>query len=151
MTLPASFPLTMAQIAGELGLVFPLSLGHSWVIQLAGKSALPVSFSDLRGKSGRYDGNLTGSGSGSLLVQFGGAPFFGGGLVELDVFLGGGGSSLSISGPANWNGNIKVTNNTTGISLVLSKLTSTNWTSGSNPANLIRNGITDSFTVLPSN
>jgi hypothetical protein len=151
MTLPASFPLSMSQIAAELGLSLPLSINHSWVVQLAGKGALPVSFSDLLGKTAKFNGNLTGGASGGLFVQFGNAPFFGGALVELDVFLGGGGSSLSISGPPNWNGNIRVTNNTTGISLVLSKLNNTAWTSASNPANLIRSGITDNFSVIPSN
>ena len=151
MTLPASLPLSMSQIATELGLSLPLSINHPWAVQLAGKGALPVSFSDLLGKTAKFSGNLTGGSSGSLFVQFGNAPLFGGSLSELDVFLGGGGSSLSISGPPNWNGNIKVTNNTTGISLVLSKLTSTAWTSASNPNNLIRSGVTDNFTVQPSN
>lgn len=51
MTLPASFPLSMSQVAAELGTTLPLSLLDPSVVALAGKSGPPVSMSDLLGKS----------------------------------------------------------------------------------------------------
>ena len=154
MTLPASFPLSMSQIAAELGLSFPLSIEHAWVLALANKAAAPISFSDLLGKTGRYDGNLIGQNAGGSdnFIRFGNYPFFGGTLFAVDTFFPDASHcQLSMGSAPNWNGNIFFKNNTTGVSVVFSKTNSTTWQVASNPANLIRNGITDNFTVLPSN
>lgn len=52
MTLPASGPISMSDIAAELGISAQgLSLGDSRVRALAGKPSGPISFSDLYGKS----------------------------------------------------------------------------------------------------
>lgn len=48
----------MSDVAAEIGLSLPLSLNHPTVLTLAGKSGLPVSMSDLLGKSGGYTGPL---------------------------------------------------------------------------------------------
>ena len=83
MTLPATFPLTMSQVAAELGTTLPLSLLDPRVVSLAGKSGPPVSMSDLLGKSafngdttmvaGTYgsDSNITGYASGVDYSAFG--------------------------------------------------------------------------------
>jgi hypothetical protein len=51
MTLPASGSISLGDVAAELGAGLPLSLGDSRVLALAGKGALPISLSDLYGKS----------------------------------------------------------------------------------------------------
>ena len=159
MTLPAAFPLSMSQVATELGLSLPLSLSHAWVEALAQKAALPVSFSDLRGKTGRFDGNVsinvTGFGpfpTGStlfgatlsqILGSYNGATLL---TVEIDFNNG--------TWPPNYTGNFKLTNNSTGASCVLSQLSpgaSNTWRNSSPPQNIIRKGQTDNFTILPSN
>lgn len=52
MTLPSSLPLSMSDIATELGTSLPLNLLDADVLDLAEKSA-PISFSDLLGKEWR--------------------------------------------------------------------------------------------------
>jgi len=52
MTLPASGPLTLGQVAAELGIGLPLSLGDTRVRALAGVASGPISLGQLRGKSG---------------------------------------------------------------------------------------------------
>jgi hypothetical protein len=150
MTLPASFPLSMSQIATELGLSLPLSLGHAWVLQLGGVGGLPLSFSSLLGKTGRFDGSLScSSGGGGQTISFGSAPFFGGQLNGATANGTSGTTNLGFLSAPNWSGNIKLINNTTGISLVLGKSNSTTWTAGF-VSNLLRGGQTDSFTLIPS-
>lgn len=153
MTLPASFPLSMSQIATELGLSLPLSLGHAWVISLAGKSALPVSFSDLLGKTAQYSGSPAASGGGGgISVNLGGATWFGGQLNFLITTQGPpSGTTLAFNVAPNWSGNIKVTNNTTSVSLVIPKTNSSTWSSTSAPGNLLRAGFSDNITIVPSN
>lgn len=51
MALPSSPPITMAQVAAELGVSLPLSLGDSRVRTLAGKPSGNISMLDLLGKS----------------------------------------------------------------------------------------------------
>jgi hypothetical protein len=147
MTLPASFPLSMSQIATELGLALPLSINHGWVLALAQK-ALPVSFSDLLGKTGRFDGSLAASGSPIVGLTFPNSPFFGGQLggMTQDQF---GNLTLSFASAPNWSLNIKVSNNTDSQSATLTKSDSVTWRG--NNGLLLRSGFTDSFTILPSN
>lgn len=154
MTLPASFPMSMSQISAELGISLPLSINHAWVIALAGKSALPVSFSDLLGQTGTATGNATASsGGGGIIAPFS-APWFRGQISQLAATTGGAPGntvSISFSSAPNWNGNISLKNNTTNASIVLSKQSSTAWQVNSNPGNIVRAGFTDNFTIQPSN
>lgn len=154
MTLPASFPLSMSQVATELGLPFPLWLTHGWVLALAGKSAPPVSFSDLLGQTGTATGNATGSSSGGsgITAPFS-SPWFRGQISQLGATTGGAPGltvSISFSSAPNWNGNILLRNNTTGGSIVLPKFNSTSWQTNSNPGNIVLIG-TYNFTITPSN
>jgi len=149
MSLNPFYPLSMANIATELGLSLPLSLNHAWVIALAGKGSLPVSFSDLLGKTGRYDGTLTGgSAGGSTFVDFPASPFFGGTLNNLVTNLGVNETQINFTGAPNWSGNIIAKNNSSGISVVLPKINSTTW-QGAYTASLVRSGFNDNFTILP--
>jgi hypothetical protein len=142
----------MSQVATELGLSLPLSISHAWVIALAGKSALPVSFSDLLGKTAQYNGNpLASSGGGGITANLGGASWFGGQLNYLTTSQGPpSGTTLAFNVAPNWSGNIKVTNVTTGVSLVIPKATSTTWSTTSAPGNLLRGGFSDNITIQPS-
>ena len=153
MTLPASFPLSMSRIASELGLSLPLRMSHAWVIALAGKSALPISFSDLLGKTGTATGSASASaGGGGVMAPFS-SPWFGGQISQLAATTGGAPGntvSISFSVAPNWNGSILLKNNTTSASIVLAKQSSTSWQVNSNPGNIVRTGFTDSFTVQPS-
>lgn len=160
MTLPASFPLSMSQVATELGLSLPLSINHAWVIALAGKSALPVSFSDLLGKTGRFDGSVTtGAISGSRSIDWtrGSAPFFDSSLSEVAWTSSSTATLFLWSVSSSWASgkNILVKNNTTGVSAVFTPYSggvgSIWFASGIDANNLIRNGASDSFTILPSN
>jgi hypothetical protein len=162
VTLPSSPPLSLSQVATELGLSAPLSLGHAWIIALAGKSALPVSMSDLLGKTGRFDGSVfANSGAygndGSLTLN---NPFFGGTMTQLATVDSNNPAGvplrtqLQFSIAPGWTGKILAKNNTTGVSVTLTMSSSTLWWSGATggfPSNFIRPGQTDSFTILPSN
>lgn len=152
MTLPASFPLSMSQIATELGLSLPLSMNHAWVLALAGKSALPASFSDLLGKSGRFDGNILTQDGGTfpvtVVLNLANAPWFGGHMSQLATLVGGG-RELVFSLAPNWSGNISVKNNTTGVTAIYTKTDSVTWNSPT--YNLGNIGDNDSYTILPSN
>lgn len=151
MTLPASFPLSMSQVATELGLSLPLSLSHAWIQALAGVSGLPLSLSQLLGKTGRYDGSNTIS-SGPVYSINLNNPFFGGTLNILSQ-QGTGNLTLAFSSAPNWSGNINVINNSSGANVVLAKQNSTTWFLAGASANILINraGNTDSFTILPSN
>jgi hypothetical protein len=144
----------MSQIAAELGLSLPLSINHPWVIALAGKSGLPVSFSDLLGQTGTATGNATAtSGGGGINAPFS-SPWFRGQIFQIGATTGGAPGFtvyINFSVAPNWNGNILLKNNTTGGSIVLPKLNSTAWQINSNPGNIVRAGFTDNFTIQPSN
>lgn len=71
MTLPASFPLSMSQVATELGTTLPLSLLDPDVVALAGLSGPPVSMSDLLGKSAGGQQEWTAPGLYSFVVPAG--------------------------------------------------------------------------------
>ncbi|NUY33305.1 hypothetical protein F0160_22735 [Paraburkholderia sp. JPY303] len=147
MTLPASFPLSMSQVASELGTTLPISLNHIWILALAQKSGLPVSMSDLLGKTGRFDGNVFVNASG--IGSFGSAPFFGAQLNRLTVSF----STVDVStitAPPNFTGSIRIRNNTTGVSTILTNLGSGVWENASSPANLVRANQTDNFTLTPA-
>lgn len=150
MTLPSTPPLSASQIVAELGLSFPFSMNHPWVLALAQKSALPLSFSDLLGKTGRFDGNLTMSSPIPTCTPPG--NFFGGTWGE----CGGDGTNsfvyLGIGVGTSWTGNISVRNNTTGVSHIFSPNAKNSWRyTGAYAADFFRPGQTDSFTILPSN
>lgn len=51
MTLPSTPPISLAQVAAELGVALPLGLDETNVRNLAGKPTGPVSLLDLLGKS----------------------------------------------------------------------------------------------------
>jgi hypothetical protein len=142
----------MSQIATELGISPPLSMSNPWVIALAGKSALPVSFSNLLGKTGRFDGNLTtqsGATSPPTVKITPNAPFFGGTLASVASNTGGG-CTLVFSSTPNWNGKIRVTNNTLGLSAVFAFAGGNSWTTSTGGGFIGTVGSTYSFTILPS-
>lgn len=159
MTLPSSPPLSGSQVATELGLSLPLSMNNAKVLALAGKSALPLSFSDLLGKSGSVSGNFLCSQVGSpyfyYYIDFANSPFFGGTLGQMQsVSNGTGVVSLYPNSTTNW-GNIgesvTVKNNTTGVSVTLNAGQSPpRWWFSTTPSNFLRLGQTDNFSVYPT-
>lgn len=148
MTLPASLPVSMSQIANEVGLGLPLSVNHAWLLQLIGKVGFPISFTDFLSKTGRFDGSLPATSGGTFTIFFSNAPFFGGQLSSMNGDASGN-SNLFFSSAPNWTGNIKAINNTTSASCVMPKTSSTTW--GGTVGNILRPGQTDSITILPSN
>lgn len=153
MTLPASLPLSMSQIATELGLGLPLALTHPWVLNLARKGAAPVSFSDLLGRTGRFDGTVTtGAISHARSIDWtnGSTPFFDSTLAEVAWNSPTTVTLFTWTTPTFWTGNILFKNNTTGVSAVLTP-TAGSWNNSACDANnLIRNGASDNFTITPS-
>lgn len=159
MTLPSTPPLSGFQVATELGLPLPLSMNHAWVIALANKSALPVSFSDLLGKAGSFSGSVTGAGgSGTFLSASFPIPnpqLFDVKLNNINEQSGSirlGFVSVGGSPPAYYSGNVIVTNVTYGLSAVLTP----GWTVGqgnvwigTGPSIVPPNGSVVEFTVYP--
>lgn len=145
MTLPTSGPIQMTQVNNELGSVRN-NLNDSWVRALANKLSGGISFADLLGKTGRFDGSITSNGSSQ--IQFAGNVFFG---ALLNVFTAGGANPiLSLASDPTWTGAIVVVNNTTGASARLVKTGTALWQYGAQVPNLVRPSVTDNFTVVPS-
>lgn len=146
MTLPASAPISMSQIAAELQLALPLALGNDWVRQLAGQasgSTGAIGILSLLGKTGSFNGSVTiQMGSG---VNFGNrisitsmGQFFGASIQSIDGYDASSTSArITFNSAPNWSGNIKITNQTAGASGVLTKLNSTTWQTTSAAANTI--------------
>lgn len=155
MTLPASGPISMSEMANEVGLSLPISLNHPRLLALVGKSGPPISFSDFYGRTGRFDERLIAYDEGYptnvYYVVFNDAPFFGGSLNQLRC--GSSGTSvatLTFDASPNWTGNILVKNNTTGANVLLSPVGSI-WQADSTPGNLLRPGVgSDFFTLVPN-
>lgn len=149
MTLPAAFPLSMSQVATELGLPLPLSMNHAWILALADKTALPLSLSDLLGKSGRVDGafNVNSNGSGGPETPF---TFFGGQIWQIgnfgDFFVN---VNNGISLPS-YLGPIQVINHTTGVTTRATWSGFDNWINTSPPANCVALGQANNVTIIPS-
>ncbi|CAE6712555.1 hypothetical protein R75461_01125 [Paraburkholderia nemoris] len=152
MTLPTG-SLSMSQIAAELGLSLPLSLQHSWVRALAQVGGAACDFNSLRGKTGTFNGGCPSNVPASFITFPGNPPWFGGTLSEMDAFAAGQGNQfqLNFASAPNWSGNIRVTNQTTGISALFNvKASSTQWQATPFQANLIRSNVTDTFLIRPS-
>ncbi|CAM2142725.1 conserved protein of unknown function [Pararobbsia alpina] len=162
MTLQSTPPIAIGDVATELGVALPISLGHTWVIALAGKSALPVSLGDLLGKSGHVNQtSFCSAEANGLTISLGLDVLFGGQMnfFNTNHFSGVYSATLQfLTGTGvvqpNWSGNFKITNNTTGVSLVLPPMGGGAWglssTSPVAPANLLRSGASDNFTIAPS-
>jgi len=132
--IPASGQLAMSTIAAEFGVsagvgVASFNLGHPFCRALANIASGPISYGNLRGRSGSITatadfvigpgGQITYPFSNSVFFNNGGGPLYGlwtaetGGQEVLQ-------SALYFSGtPPTWQGNIILTNETTGVSNVL--------------------------------
>lgn len=152
MTLPASGAITMQQVANELRISQTgISLNHSWVRTLAGKLSGGISLNDLHGQTGSFNGAKASSGNQVPLN----VPFFGSTLLDMETLTDGGGNptnlTLNWSGlQGRWTGNVRVTNQSTGVSVVMGPNGTTGWISGY-VANLIRVGASgDVFLIQPA-
>lgn len=152
MTLPSTGSLSMSQVAAELGIsATGLNLNHGWVRTLAGRPSGGISFSDLRGQSGRIDGSYPTQVAGGGKYIAINAPFFGA-TVSLLSFAGPAGQTnyaLEVSTGCRWNGNVSVRNNTTGGSIVL-PWNGSGWSLATGDGSLIRTSTTDNFSIVPA-
>ena len=167
MTLPASFPLSMSQISSELGLsvVFdwPLSIDNPLILALAGKTSLPVSFSDLLGQSGHVisNGTVQQRGTFDYYVNLPSSSVFfsrsGGYISTLEETTSDQNLLLTMTDPhPSFTGNIKVTNATLNRSLILSYIGNGQWggPSGGGVGGIGifgHAGSTYTFTIYPAN
>jgi hypothetical protein len=157
VTITASGAVSFSQIATELAVSSTgVDIGHPWVRQLAGQSAGAtgsINVGLLHGKSGRMDGSIFVS-TGSPNVIIFNAPFFGttaNGCAQYSNQR----IALAFNAIPNWVGRIKIKNNTTGASAIMTQNAFPNQTiwevTPSDPNILInRAGDTDSFTFTPS-
>jgi hypothetical protein len=125
------------------------------VIALAGKTARPVSFSNLLGKSGHCSVSgvtqeVVGSDPMEFYVSFPSVPFFDSAFSQISE-INGGVSIVSSSAPHFYTGNIVVTNATLGIALVCNYVGSGTWqnNSGSGIGLGGHVGQTYNFTINP--
>lgn len=108
MPLPSSGPITMAQVAAEIGIsASGLSLNDGSVRQLAGKPSGAISFADLLGKAWAYL-NITGVSSRDINMRNSYSAW------RDQEF------TISVSASAPWNATASVSNNGTAISKVAS-------------------------------
>jgi hypothetical protein len=156
MTLPAAFPLSMSQIATELGLSLPLSINHPWVIALAGKTALPVSFSDLLGKSGHCNASGTvrmDAGGGNIFYLVNVVPnvqFFDSQISQIiEQQIGPPIGVTAANTPTAYTGSLIVTNTTLNRSSVLTYVGSGEWAGDSGIGLYGNDGQTYNFTIYP--
>ena len=153
MTLPASFPLSMSQVAAELGATLPLSMLDARVLGLAQLGGAPVSFSNLLGKTGRLDANMLVNSNGAFSIP-GGAAIFGASIVGI-LWQSAGNPQMQISFQTAlpvYRGNLLLTNNTTGASVVMNAFGGggVDWQAVTAPSNIARHGVTDSFSLTAS-
>lgn len=155
MTLPTG-AIWASDVNVELGRAWntPFSLDDSWVRALAGKPSGAISFADLRGQTAQpnWNGTPQNSGGPGILMNMA-VPFFRG----VTASIGGDNQTpinnliLSFSVAPNWDGNILFKNNSTGYSGVLVKRDAVTWWIRLGGNGGLRAGITDNFTLLPSN
>ena len=151
MTLPASGAISMQALNTEVG-SNQNNFNSTILRALAGKPTpnSAISFSDFYSKSGKFSGNVTTNSSGNSSGGISFQPFMNGSLSEIIKNVSTGNCELHMqASPPIWTGNITVTNNTTGVSTVLSYSNSISWI-GPCPANLLRPSANDLFTIIPS-
>lgn len=163
MTLPSSPPLSGSQVATELGLSLPLAMNHAWILLLSGKYSLPISFSDLLGKSGNCGGSaqIQQSGNFDFFASFSNIPFFNCSIIEIEESTSGGLVVYSAQGSyaAQNPAKILVKDNTTGQSAVVPQLSGTGngliglqWQLKPGGIGIFgAAGQTHNFTIYPSN
>lgn len=149
MTLPASGAISMSALNTEVG-SNRNNLNDSILRALANKTTpnTLISFSDFYSKTGKISKAITLNAS-TVSVGFSGTPCMNGTADSLLRNAGNGNCELDWSVAPVWQGNYTITNNTTGVSSTLIRQNSVSW-QGANPANLLRAGTSDTFTIIPS-
>lgn len=149
MTFPASGTISLTSIGTEIGQTIT-NLNDTHIRQLNGTaSSASCAMSSLYSKTGKFTGNITLSAATTSSSGIDGQPWYNGTLTQLIRNAGNGNAEVDFSAAPTWTGSIVLTNNTTGISSTLAKQNSVSW-QGSNPANLLRAGTTDNFTIRPA-
>ncbi len=151
MTLPVSGPISMFNVATELGITAPaISLNHPWVRALAQIPSGAISMFSLLGKSGNFAGigNVIG---GAIQMPM---PFFGGGtngVSEVEQTNNGNGTytiQLFLSpAPPVYTGNVVLFDSTTGQTVVLTYVSPGNWQNLASQQILVPGN--NSFTLYP--
>lgn len=151
MTLPATGPISMAQVATELGISQTgLSLNTTLVRQLAGVLSGAISMENLLGKAASFTGNVATTQVQQFLIAGNpNAPFFSGTLAQIGLRTNAGTQVQVETLPVSfWTSNIALINNTTGVSMTLPYLGSGVWgTPDTTGGRIIRNNANDNFTI----
>jgi hypothetical protein len=155
MTLPTG-TITMAQVAAELGRPLAgVNLNDGLVRLLAGRPSGAISMSDLQGKSGGVNGSFAVFNGGSIAGININQPYWGVTMNGANQYGAGANINIGFSAVPGYTGNIRITNNTTGASAILSQLPAPNdkiWSVGAADSNILwnRQGATDSFSIVPA-
>lgn len=155
MTLPAG-TISMSQVAAELGISQNgLSLDHSWIRQLANAGASPavISMNTLQGQTAQPNWNGTPSTGGIGTTMNVSVPFFRGttATVGSDNQTPINNLFVTFSAAPNWTGRILLKNNSTGATATLTKQDSLTWELVNGGNGPLRPGVTDNYSLFPSN
>lgn len=151
MAISGSPPISFSTLSSEINVALPIAINHARLQALCGHN-LPIAMSQFLGTSGRVDGNFATTGSGNFLNITPTGSYYGATFQSNSVFWNNSSvqTSMLFNNMPAYTGNIFLKNNTTGVSLTLTFLSSSpaEWSANSSPANLLRAGGNDNFTIM---
>ena len=150
MAISGSPPISFSTLSTEINVSLPFSINHARLQALCGHN-LPIAMSQFLGTSGRIVGNFATSGSGTFLtLDSVSGSYYGATISQIGWNSSGGQTYIIFNNFPAYTGSIFLRNNTTGASATLSFLSSSpiEWSVNSAPANLLRAGGNDNFTIV---
>lgn len=148
-SLPSTPPISFSQMSAEINVSLPINMNHARLQALVGHN-LAISMSEFLGKSGKIDGNFATSGSGSFLsLNSVGGSYYGATVNQIGYNTSSIQTYILFNNGPNYTGDIILINNTTGANVTLTLISTSpwEWSANSTPANLLRAGGNDSFTL----